>query len=65
MEVQHLQMEKEKSVITFTADNDFRLTLVAAQKGSAVPELKYVKDAVLQLHLQMQYLKRVQQLSTQ
>ena len=35
---------KEKSVITFTADNDFRLTLVAAQKGSAVPELKYVKD---------------------
>ena len=35
---------KEKSAITFTAKQDFRLTLVAAQKGSGVPELQYAKD---------------------
>lgn len=35
---------KEKSAITFTAKQDFRLTLVAAAKGDSVPELKYVKD---------------------
>lgn len=35
---------KEKAVITFTAKQDFRLTLVAAAKGDSAPELKYVKD---------------------
>lgn len=35
---------KERAVITFTAKQDFRLTLVAAAKGDSVPELKYVKD---------------------
>lgn len=33
-----------QATVEFTADEAFRLTLVAAQKGSSVPVLKYSKD---------------------
>ena len=33
-----------KATVEFTAEQDFRLTLVGAQKGSKVPVLKYSKD---------------------
>lgn len=33
-----------QATVEFTADEDFRLTLVGAQKGGSVPALKYSKD---------------------
>lgn len=33
-----------KATVEFTAEQDFRLTLVGAQKGGSVPTLKYSKD---------------------